>query len=1036
MSDRMRPIPFERLLNWIITEYRTSKTVFGVRKQYRHTASGQDLRIFGETPELPIGPAAGPNTQLAQNIAAAYFAGARFFELKTVQKIDGEDLPVSKPCILAEDEGYNVEWSTELTVPEAYAEYVKAWWLCGIMALELGLGSPRGFVFNMSVGYDLEGIRSPKIDSFIEGLKDASNSPDYANVWNDCLRSSLRAVESGLLRHVTAEDVHAVSPMVCRSATLSTLHGCPAEDIERIASYLLSEKHLNTFIKCNPTLLGYEYTRSLLDEMGYDYICFGRFHFEDDLQYEAAVPMLHRLKKLADGLGLEFGVKLTNTFPVDIRKGELPGNEMYMSGRALYPLSISLAQKLSRDFEGTLRISFSGGADAFNLRKLLNTGIWPVTFATTILKPGGYNRITQLAEQCCAIPGQTDLQGLSQLAASVRTDPHHTKPVKTVPLSKSRKSIPLFDCFMSPCSEGCPISQDITAYMRLVDEGRYLDALKVIALKNPLPNITGTICAHPCMSRCTRRFYEDSVKIRSKKLTAAKEAGIALEKYLGDKSLHDIRKNGIKTAVIGAGPAGISSAFFLARAGFDVTVFEKRESGGGTVGHVITEQRIGRDAIAQDIAFTAALGARFIYDREIRNLEELKKEGFQYVIVCTGACLPRAFKLPACDVSGDGVSGNDPSAKTRIISATEFLERIVRHDPSLKPGKNTVIIGAGNTAMDAARAAKTLFKGTEAANISIVYRRDRRNMPALEEELRMTLAEGIIFRELLSPFAYSDGKLFCKKNILGDHDASGRQIPIETDETVIIPADMVIAATGEMIDAGLYEALEIETGENGFPITDSHNQSMVDRVYIAGDGRKGPSTIVEAIRDAAVATDDIIRRCGINTDDNPVITDARSIVEESMKETDTNVLRDRKGILVSDASGKCLGCDTVCENCADVCPNRANIAVSIPGHKQPRIIHIDDMCNECGNCAAFCPYSGSPYKDKFTLFSDLNSFIGSTNQGFILLDPETCTFRVRYGAEITDEEPFSDFCSLDDTVKEVIKTVYTDHGYLFDVRQK
>ena len=130
-------------------------------------------------------------------------------------------------------------------------------------------------------------------------------------------------------------------------------------------------------------------------------------------------------------------------------------------------------------------------------------------------------------------------------------------------------------------------------------------------------------------------------------------------------------------------------------------------------------------------------------------------------------------------------------------------------------------------------------------------------------------------------------------------------------------------------------------------------------------------------------------------------------------------------------SGPCLGCDKVCENCADVCPNRANAVIRVPGTTQPQILHIDDMCNECGNCTVFCPYQGNPYKDKFTLFSDLKAFTESSNQGFILLDKENRTFRVRFENDITDEEPFSEYCSLNDTVRELIKTVFTDHPYLF-----
>ena len=154
------------------------------------------------------------------------------------------------------------------------------------------------------------------------------------------------------------------------SITESTLHGCPPDEIERIATYLITEKNLNTYVKCNPTLLGYEFARKTLDGLGYDYIQFDDHHFREDLQWEDAVPMFHRLMQRTGERGLEFGVKITNTFPVDVAAGELPSQEMYMSGRSLYPLSLSLAARLAREFKGKLRISYSGGADIHSVRAL------------------------------------------------------------------------------------------------------------------------------------------------------------------------------------------------------------------------------------------------------------------------------------------------------------------------------------------------------------------------------------------------------------------------------------------------------------------------------------------------------------------------------------------------------------------------------------------------------------------------------------------------------------------------------------------
>ena len=139
-TDRMSLIPFPDFMNWILTEKKNKNSVFGVHSAFK--AGDKTLPIFKEKIETPFGPAAGPNTQLAQHIVASYYAGSRFFELKTVQTLDGEDLPVAKPCILAEDECYNCEWSTELPVPDAFKEYVKAYWAIKVIAKEFGLGDP------------------------------------------------------------------------------------------------------------------------------------------------------------------------------------------------------------------------------------------------------------------------------------------------------------------------------------------------------------------------------------------------------------------------------------------------------------------------------------------------------------------------------------------------------------------------------------------------------------------------------------------------------------------------------------------------------------------------------------------------------------------------------------------------------------------------------------------------------------------------------------------------------------------------------
>ena len=237
MSELMIPIPFRELMTWVTAEYQRDGSVFGVHKPYK--AGVKKLPIFGETIETPFGPAAGPNTQLAQNIIAGYFGGARFFELKTVQKMDGAELAacINRPCILAEDECYNCEWSTELYVQQAFEEYVKAWCALKIMSKVYRLGDPTGFVFNMSVGYDLAGIQGEKIDTFLNGMMDASQTP----IFRECIRV-LKEFFPGESAYIDT-----ITPHISGSVTVSTLHGCPPDEIERIASYLIEKQHLPAY---------------------------------------------------------------------------------------------------------------------------------------------------------------------------------------------------------------------------------------------------------------------------------------------------------------------------------------------------------------------------------------------------------------------------------------------------------------------------------------------------------------------------------------------------------------------------------------------------------------------------------------------------------------------------------------------------------------------------------------------------------------------------------------------------------------------
>ncbi|RJP64731.1 MAG: putative selenate reductase subunit YgfK [Ignavibacteriales bacterium] len=1023
MARHLQPIGFDNLLKWILYGFKKRRAIFNI--PYTNFFFKKEFvtsQIFGESIETPVGPAAGPHTQLTQNIVAAYLTGSRFFELKTVQILD--KLEIDKPCIDARDEGYNVEWSQELTLKQSYDEYVKTWFLLHFLnrIFRFSPLEDKQFVFNMSVGYDLKGIKSEPMDNFINQLKDASNNSlfeQYKNHIIEILKNGvlpkLLSDDFGLdyilddLTECSIECIETISPNISSSVTLSTMHGCPSNEIEDIAKYLIKEKGLHTYIKLNPTLLGYDTVKEILNSTGFNNIIFSEHSFEKDLKFSEAVPMIKRLQNFAAENGKEFGVKLSNTFGVINNKKTLPGNEMYMSGRALFPLTINLANKLAQEFNGDLRISFSGGATIHNVHQLLKCGIYPVTFVTDLLKPGGYTRIFQIAEELESNLDELDLslkkidlEKLSSLAENSLIDIHYKKEKRSVKSIKIDKKLPSFDCYIAPCTVACPIHQNIPEYIRLVEEGKYAEAFEVIVAKNPLPNITGYICDHQCQNKCTRWDYDDPVQIREMKKVAA-EKGI--KEYLQNIESR-IQKSEVKAAVVGAGPSGLAAGYFLAKAGMDVTIFDKNEKAGGTVQNVIPDFRLPQESIDADIDFIKRYGVKFNFGyKEEFIIDKLKAEDYKYIYLAIGAGNSRELSL----------NGNTE----KVFNAIEFLEQYHQNE-KINPGKKVAVIGGGNSAMDGARAALRC-KGVE--KVYIVYRRTKEFMPADKEELEAALEDGVIFKELLLPVEFSSGKLKCQKMKLGELDSDlRRKVILVEGEFEELEIDSVISAIGEIVDIEYLKKNKIEVDKRGSIIVNPEtNETSIENVFVGGDALRGPATVIEGIADGKKAAETILKKEFSIQPEQP---------DFSYKFKDINRTVDilhKKGIISSankvnhlEEAHRCLDCGYLCNKCVEVCPNRANITIIVnkptplerfTPHQEEKefkdsyqILHVDGMCNECGNCETFCPYNGAPYKDKTTLFWSPEEFETSTNNGF-LLDTKSSSdkdfiFKVRFNSSV------------------------------------
>lgn len=1053
MGDRMRPVPFEELIERVFSEYRNHGTIFGIHKEDFHMPGGKhSITVFGQKCATPLGPAAGPHTQLAQNIISAYMVGGRFMELKTVQIMD--HLEIAKPCIDARDEGHNVEWSTEYTLEKAYDEYLKAWFAVHlIQAAFTGKAESPDFIFNMSVGYNLDGIKQPKMQTYIDNMIDATKSPLFAEY-----KARLKnIIEEGDLLEGSDLEGHEkalkgleerISANICPSVTISTMHGCPPKEIEAICSYMLTEKKLNTFVKLNPTLLGYDKVREILDSTGFTHVGLRKESFEHDLQYVDALAMLHRLVDLARKEGLGFGVKLTNTLG-NINDGSvLPGDEKYMSGRALLPISTTVAARLSEEFDGKLPISYSGGCTIFSVKDIFDTGIRPITMATDMLKPGGYARMARMAEKLekeskTWAKTDIDVEAVKELSNNARKAYYSQREFRGERQAKVNDELPIFDCYTSPCMQACPIHQNIPDYVSLVGEGRYAEALGIIYEENALPNILCNICDHQCQFHCARMDYEGAVHIRDmKKIAVEKGTNDYLSQWQRPQAPADV-----KAAVIGAGPAGLAASFFLARSGFDTTVFEKAANAGGVVANIIPKFRIDPKAVQADIDHIKDHGVKFAFNCKMEDVtvKALKDAGFDYIYYAIGSEKDNLIK-----VEGDN---------SKTIAALEFLEGFHDESKVLDLGKHVVVTGGGNTAMDAARAAKRVA-GVE--DVTVVYRRTEREMPADPEEYRMALDDGISFIFLANPASIKDGKLTCTKMALGEPDASGRRRPVETKETRDLPCDTLITAIGEHADTDALKFLGVPVTDKGWPKVDKEtNETEVPGVYAIGDVN-GPSTVVKCIASARKAVEATIDKVFDEIKDAEIPQESQTELEEQTEEqaedeayieAEENFFKDvqfRKTHLCTDCKScdqcknadeyavqeakRCMDCTYYCNKCVDVCPNRANVAIDMRFSEYTddpfQILHLDAFCNECGNCASFCNHMGRPYKDKFTLFSRMDDFKDSTNSGFyveadkvlVRLDGETTECRIDGDGNLVGEVP--------DLVRDLIEQVFISYDYL------
>jgi NADPH-dependent glutamate synthase beta subunit-like oxidoreductase len=904
----------EQLTEWVFTELEEKNSLFNVPHSAFFVPSPDHrfrLTKYGVELDTPFGVAAGPHTQMAQNIIVSWLVGARLIELKTIQTLD--ELDVSKPCIDVEDEGYNVEWSQELKVFESFDEYLRAWVLIHALHHKFGwYGDRPGMIFNMSVGYNLEGMLQPNVQWYFDTMADASAYlPAYVDVVAE--------------RYPEVRDLD-IPSQLSDTITLSTMHGCPPDEIEKISLYLLEDRGLHTSVKCNPTLLGADRVRGIInDSLDFTDVPVPDEAFGHDLMYVDAVPMFHNLRRVAAAKGLTFGLKLTNTLEVDNWRPVFDKDEMmYLSGRALHAVTTNLASKISEEFRGDLMLSFAGGADCFNVADLLRSGMRTITVCSDLLKSGGYLRMLQYMEN---VEGAYDEVGAVDTAdfiakTALRQDDidEFTPLMRYAALTDSGLDLTLAQC------------SDLQAALTGYDgDGPVVDAARAWALENGFNDERSDAIVAlvvKVLSRVNLRQYAEQVRTDWR----YQKHSFRMDRSKTPRELHYF--DCIEAPCVDECPVDQKVPQYMnaVRDGnFLGAVKLAREDNPlpsilGRVCDHLCENTCIRTHYDQPLAIRQI--KRFIMEHEeqpvlfTRNgdtqkkvaivgagpaglaaAEELGHAGFGVTIYeahpyaggMVGGAIP-SYRLPQEQIDQDmaileelgveirynqkagvdfsiddlrndgyvavfiavgaqlakklGFPGEDADG---MLDGITFL-RSVREENPMPIGAKVGVIGAGDTAMDCVRSARRV--GAE--EVSLIYRRTVDQMPADPEEIHACREEGIKIVELAAPAALhvEDDKLaglVCTRTeYRGDRDSSGRKIPHHVEGSEFeIPLDTLILAISQHSVLDFFGDAQPELTPRGYIEVDPETfESSVPGVYAGGDvAAHGPSSIVKAAAD-------------------------------------------------------------------------------------------------------------------------------------------------------------------------------------------
>ncbi|HEY5627893.1 MAG TPA: FAD-dependent oxidoreductase, partial [Candidatus Limnocylindrales bacterium] len=395
------------------------------------------------------------------------------------------------------------------------------------------------------------------------------------------------------------------------------------------------------------------------------------------------------------------------------------------------------------------------------------------------------------------------------------------------------------DLALSPCENSCPLHMNIPRFLQLYQEGRLEDAFFSVILDNPLPASTGRVCQHPCDNRCRRAGIDEPVNMREVHRRIADEILFsdrfdALVERVRERRLEP---TGREVAIVGAGPTGLACAYYLALFGHSVVVYDSRPAAGGMLRYALPEYRLPKAALDKEIELIERMGVRFQFNVDVGrdiSLNDLAHQ-FDAVFLAIGTWKEGWVYLPGTELAG-------------VIPALPFLEAVSREE-EVPVGRKVVVIGGGNAAIDSARTARRL-----GAEVTVVYRRERRDMPAIPEEIEAAEHEGVRVAYLAAPHRIVGDKngqvraLEAVRTKPGEFDASGRRKPVPTDEVIRIECDTVILAVGEKVDPDFCRASGLTLKEDGTIVVDRYSlETSRERFYAGGDLITGASNVSNAM---------------------------------------------------------------------------------------------------------------------------------------------------------------------------------------------